>query len=868
MIANKVKLQNNNSIISIAFNRSVLSCPEKDIYIIYDKSTSCNNNILSLRYFVRHLYGNTNVTLVTFSGKMFVTDLELKSDTAPFDVSNETYKIGYELNKLLHKIDNIKCGGCTDIKNIFDHMTKLLKNKHHNDVVCIFMSDFKDTIGNTYEDIIGSVDRFMSEYEKINKKEMFIIAPPIYDTKIVSHINKPVQISVNVKEIHNVFKQIINYVNPDIKIIINGSTVDNLFLASDGNGDVISGVIFVKGNPITCNMNNTNYDIKDLDVVINEEIYLFYKALQHSLTDNDFKTIISNYSCQNNVYFQKLIKTYDLQNENYRNIKNILGSDSEKYQFTDYGFTFENKESGEYKHILKKRTVRDGDDLSLDSDMINCVTASMPFSIFKGDMVDTENILRNGDCICLGIKLSLPFSLENIEITNTRITGYTFYNIKKTVENKINMIVPLYISEDHWKNSLYWYRNSQILMNITSNEAYTLPFFVLGKILLDKTTNEMNSQLYLLLFETCEQLIEMTNSNNICNNAYNDIFRKYKNYTGSKLGRLKNNIGNNTLFVILIYIAQELNYIEKMIYEEGIAFSRIMAEEESRRWQLGHCNYESDENEVARILGIDGKEDWTGEIKEISGLGKMFINKMINEYDRYVSTPIKLIKCCLDDDCEWSSNLEFLGLDTNEKKITFIIQNYANYDDRNLIRSICSNTHINPFDEHDVKKFLKDLGNNCLRTIREKKIMKLNIIEPPLCKFNKNTLEYRVNFFAETNNIKFAANALYGTNEKNINKFFKKLIDNNYPLPIEKIKLLTTCKYNNIILIANPSEEFKQFVPSLKDCKKFVTRYYDREDIDEWTNIFPDYKNKVKKWVTESVKKLSWRNIVINDTYF
>jgi len=196
-----------------------------------------------------------------------------------------------------------------------------------------------------------------------------------------------------------------------------------------------------------------------------------------------------------------------------------------------------------------------------------------------------------------------------------------------------------------------------------------------------------------------------------------------------------------------------------------------------------------------------------------------------------------------------------LGLDSNEKKLAFSLQNYLHINNDDRTKALRAGTYKNPFDQTEAVQYLKAIF--MLAIDKEKK----ELCDKIDSKYNRDPLDNKIAVFAITNDIEEAAGALKGAYiGRNVSQFAYILQADNYPLPIEKIQLLVDGYYfaNKKIINGKTYEHIHinmyndkdviNWNASKKNCYRWWFRYRNHLTKDEWELVFANCNHKLDKW--------------------
>lgn len=726
-------------------------------------------------------------------------------------------------------------------------------------------------------------------------------------------------------------------------------------------------------NYIINNRNKTSYykDFEEFLIKTKDKLSIYLKNILDEKSSSIFSSIIQIY--EQLFKYNNILEKYKNYLENSIDINDFSELINGIY-ITIYGIRLKNILPRHNNNKLVKHM-----DKITEISSLNCSTEELKEfdRIIKPELEniypDTHifELLKNKDCICMGInitknngeKLDQLSNLDCIEIVPIKTSIKMFYLLKKCMDEKqmdkiynlngkkINMVIPLYLFDEHWEIASQWTELLYKLefIELTKREIFALPFLAMGKMLVtyDKNKTNENKIVFDMLFKTCCKITAISSKDNFYSMITN-ITGKFDKYLTREVGRIRPAIDNNLLFVLFVYILIKMKKITALNKDTSIQFVQTMAEEEARRTQMYHTGKEIDStiftklvnlnpddwisktllnnihekdttytkdspykllikwlinstsisdlymtelndstnlnnssesitlnkfrnwfntklpNNVIDIINQYSKRQWTGKIYNKSVISQMFIDKTIENYNNHASGVIELIKYCTDssvDNDKWSTDLVDIGLDTYEKQLTFSLQNYIVHDDNMSMRSLISKDHINPFNQHLCEKFLREYGLKCIKDFRNENL------ETILSNFIPDDIDERIEIFANTDNEMEAAGALYGALiGKDIIEFAKPLQEKKYPLAIEKIKMLLSGKYKDIILVADYKHE--GWIPGKSNCHKLWKINKDLLPKWEWANdIFSHITGKVWSWYrsnNNNYYNMSYNNTINN----
>jgi len=481
---------------------------------------------------------------------------------------------------------------------------------------------------------------------------------------------------------------------------------------------------------------------------------------------------------------------------------------------------------------------------------------------------------------------------------------------------KINAVMPLYLFDEHWKYAQNWMKLIFGLVTTLDSFGYTyeqiktIPFLVLNKVMekVKENDNEINRLLLKLTEETCMKVYE-----NAGNKLHDYIENVYKNYTTDSSLHTIDHIPNNKLFLTQMYIAQKLDKISEVTDPQFIQF---MVEEESRRTQYDHKDsdikinmflelvnqtrniwidqhinkYDNDKgkikkknkinykNNIYRDAGLiiemsdsesssdeeyydialtgNNPDEWDGLITDMSKVGSDLWNFTNNVYNKIAKKNIYVISKLTSEDIPL--DLEEIGIDTNEKKMVFSIQNYMHYKNADRRKAFENNKHRNPFSQEESIQFLKSMFCDMIMCEKNRLIEQIN----NNYKLSQST--ERASAFAHATSLDEAAGALHGAYiGNNIMEFVKVLQNEQCPLAVAKIQMIMKGKHTfekinsqtgrtesySVMLYGDLSQQNKLgWKPSKKNCFRLWKQNQDYLDLAEWEHIFMETKHSMKTW--------------------
>jgi hypothetical protein len=969
----KIKKIGDQSIVSLCIQNHIINDNnKKDVVLVFDKSTSISTKIdfenlkLSIIHLICRLFNSCNITLVVFAGNRY-TKLDVDSLELEFDKDYYDYNIykSSKISNIIQKLLKVKNIGNTNMVKLFNNLENVVDDlEKDKEVSFVFFTDCFDTVSNSNEDIIKSIDSFNNVLSSKTNNYRFhnVCTNTDYNIDIINYlISKSVSYGSstcveNLLQMH----QKINYLTDKIiNTSYNISIVDNdkkyvipqteIFSITNGNLQVNTILNNISPNSFVKlkleNSNELKYDLvedvsNNLDILSDNLWRLFeygyiknaknimnisHKKISINTCIEKLNNFIVSMDNQVNTYFSRVINDVNDRTTHYLGIyknmrtnmdilvkykKMLVEVEFDKIDFNEllenvyismYGLRLRSKVSKFDNSLTKLSDKVKGEDFSSFSEdkKNNIIKITNQFITDIYPSSNIINLLENKDCVCIGLHINKDERLLSevndfncIEILPIKTNFKTYYMLNKSLDDdnirkfynldkSINMICPIFIYEQHWNTASQWFEllDQANFMGLTKKEIIAIPFLALGKMIIKYHQNKTdeNKSLYNLLLNTCKKIMIDMSDDRIYN-AVDNIMTKYDRYTKVQTGRIYPVVNNNLLFVIYIYVMIKLNKISPMDKVSSIKFARIMAEEEARRNQVSHSNKQFNEEIFSKLLGLkmedvkdqdileklpevkDNTSPYTVLMKKLldkndveikisddirlsktSELSKAFIDKTINNYNRYARVPIEMIKYCMDEKLHdsWSSDLNTLGLDTIEKNITFSIQNYVFNEDTQSMGSLMRNEHIDPFDKDQVSIFIKGSVLKCVKYLRNKSI------DNARKNFVSTDIKERVNTFINTPDELEAAGALYSLSIKDVKKFLEPLQDKECHLSLSKIKMIIKGKYKNISLYSDHNDRLNL---EPEECYKFWKVNNRKLQKWEWADLFDHIRNHVWAW--------------------
>lgn len=270
-------------------------------------------------------------------------------------------------------------------------------------------------------------------------------------------------------------------------------------------------------------------------------------------------------------------------------------------------------------------------------------------------------------------------------------------------------------------------------------------------------------------------------------------------------------------------------------------------------------NNSLDSNSVTKLDGSN-PEEWNGSVHKMSNVGEDMWTYTKHMYDTYAKGNLSGLYKLFHEEMPFDLSLEHIGIETNEQKLTFSLQNYIHNKDEDRTESVVNNTYRNPFKLYESKKFLVEIFTKLVNEEKKKRFEEVDN------KYSYLLSDSRAEVFAMTDDLYVAAGALKGTFVgSNISSFVKKLQTKNCTHAIEKIEMLfngsyVAKKYNHelnstdvctIILYADSDRaNVEKWKPSKQNCFRLWKQNQSLLEASEWVGLF-DKVNKrcnVQAW--------------------
>ena len=601
------------------------------------------------------------------------------------------------------------------------------------------------------------------------------------------------------------------------------------------------------------------------------------------------------------------------------------------------------------KSLLKKiakRVGKNADMLDTIDSKINELLKTMDFKQIAEEYKDDSekyghciisykdwfDALQDGDCFCLTFDAQRPESgimdptMVTIKTINaTQLTAESFLDsalfitragqvikgegkhgasaatlIQGLPDEIITGVMPLYINAAHWKVArlrmapLLAWSVAQDVLAYEQKQLITLPFLLLAKAAIDRTTEHKQFQFKIIL-DTCVAIYKESNKFIL---PY--LNTKLETYIAQPDVRTLDIIPNNRLILIHFYIATQLGDIDAKLILPILPY---LMEEELRR-----CGPKAEDDIHAfnkEMLGVDIAKYVTPHVlafkeqieakdkSDISAGGKFkellkSQNPEFNFEGEEVKAPGKIeeMKDVLQEElkieCEFkelperakkaianynsilndkkmtamdtAKLLEFfgitaykevneMGLDTPMKQLTFAIQNLTQKVNSVRREAIQKGIYVNPFDQAIAQQFINKLYLDTV--VLERNNQKSSYI----AEREKGAGSINASKFASSKDVFEAAGLLHGKLRGSaiFHAFHSSLRVPGCPLVIEKVKMLTSGQYLGVRLIMdkmkNESQDLVNGFVSWKPIQKHAYKIWkpNREQgtLEQWKEAFP-----------------------------
>jgi hypothetical protein len=537
------------------------------------------------------------------------------------------------------------------------------------------------------------------------------------------------------------------------------------------------------------------------------------------------------------------------------------------------------------------------------------------------------DILNDDDCLCLCArfdhetlkleetydllvsgKASLTYSVLNNE--------YSFADSKYITgpdNEKINIILPLYLNSDHWENSKKFFDSK-----FTREEKEIVPFAMLSeyyiKLIDVKKSFSVNK---IEDIEKVEKIIKELEF--ICRDIYLDLGLKestleaYDNFNKGPKYRIPKEISDLGIFLVKASIAKHYGHINPITKDELVFLFQNIVCEQSRRQDIMHkkelCNIFNEEllgiptfaswkkdvdSQVQTLinqkftnykylfqteLGIEnidkGYEDcYDSKFKEIlDSIGNDDITSWQFDFNKLkfdpnltkvISTVQKKFKksvlplgqlCNLlvgSEEDEMSLNLYKMGLQGKSGLLSLIVRSVYFKNDDDYMRAIQNDTIGNIFDSDDRNIFFENIIIDFYCNKRD--AHKERIFNT----YGYDT-EARTSLFSNIKRELDYVSVIYGIYKQDIRFFFDKLTSTDCPYAIEKFRVLTSGEYNHIKLYKD-NEYNPGWNPSKQNLHKFFQQNKELLTPKEWKELYTGMNHSLDSWF-ETLEKEKEKNI-------
>eukprot|EP01022_Parablepharisma_sp_SALTPOND_P033514 TRINITY_DN88898_c0_g1_i1.p1 TRINITY_DN88898_c0_g1~~TRINITY_DN88898_c0_g1_i1.p1 ORF type:complete len:1026 (-),score=139.68 TRINITY_DN88898_c0_g1_i1:22-3099(-) len=430
--------------------------------------------------------------------------------------------------------------------------------------------------------------------------------------------------------------------------------------------------------------------------------------------------------------------------------------------------------------------------------------------------------------------------------------------VKGLPDEIITGIMPLYISEDHWKVArlkmrplLGWTATLDIL-GYAPAQMMTIPFLLFAKAM-ENVSSEYQKKIADQIKETCMAIYKEYKKG-----ILSDLLPKLSKYLEDPLARTVDSIPSNQVFLAHMYFAMLNGDLEPGVAPQVKTMLPHILEEELRRrvycelqeptkfilnmlgasWKDYIDSYESEiyaRLMTSEVLSIDphmGLDKIDGKIKTLSTEAearKQQFDKMLGSGGS-VYTLARIGELFGLPPC--TSVLQ-MGIDTNEKFLTLAIQCILQHKNADRREAIEQKRYVTPFIQESSEAYVK-------RTLIETVVAKRKVLEAEALTSKKNNiLKAKLRKFAITDSLDDAASVL--STITMCSWEFGRLVNyvetHEMTLPLDKAKILVTGKHNGKVVGL-------RWDAGWSAGKKRVYRIWriNREkegDLKAWQSVFP-----------------------------
>jgi hypothetical protein len=922
------------------------------IGLVLDKSgsmagTAINNLKKAAKYIVEELYNTHNIFIIAYAG--YKSNFLVKSNHGiKTNIPDcETYNfIDKSKDEIIKAIDKITSNGRTSFQVACNATTTLLSSiQGKPQTSIILLTDGKDTDSDSQKDINDALDNLVNALNKYTCEPQ-IHAVGLTDDHDYNFLNvvvskspyngtfRYIRNSVNIiKELtslvpilkqHRITVTIRNVQGTKFNKNINLEYECNFIDGTESEDKLVwkYGNIFLPNNfiiddeyyvtypiklytkLISCKVEDETYNIIDqsnlLSKFINSKILEATKKITSdafNIENNDEFDIIRFNMIQLDSTIDKLLKKGEKINikttKNFtltkcKVIKNIIKqfhklllNQEEKTSTKDeiaqmYDTIFREKKVGFIDTTFKSIDIIAHSIQGIKEQLRNKYYCELLFikSYFTGDII---NLMASGDALAICIDVSNT----EVKICSSFMSSCAFA-FPENNNAEFNKILPIYLFEEHWKIAKKW-----INIIYSRDQMDTFPFLVLAKAIenYEYCDSIFNLNILELIFKTCVHII-------INKEGFSDNLRnKLHNFLNSNDGRTIDIISDNKIFMMQLYVSQELKLIPKLNKVDSLRFLQIISEEEARRTLKVNKNKNIPIDIIFRLLNIDREEYIDKHIRKYREQKILSYNAKEYEFRTNIEAeldklsvtyePTKLVRYISDDisannlekidnySNNWTGKLDKLSkeakhlikkISSDYKKYTvpniFLVKYLFDFDidtrfsiklknlgldthEKQLTFALQNYLHFKNssrkcalLNKSYVNPFNQEQSQSYLKdnlvSYAKAEIIRLkNKIDT---QFSTDDIKQRVEIFARTDDELAAVGALKNSYiGKNFMNFVKKLQETRYPLAIEKIYMIIQGNYEGI-----------QLYDDCDQCPNYANHKY-----QGWT---PNKKNTFRLW--------------------
>jgi len=557
----------------------------------------------------------------------------------------------------------------------------------------------------------------------------------------------------------------------------------------------------------------------------------FYSALQKDLTAHGLENVAL--AKLNDVVYKgvlkrnlakKLNKRYEANINLLEKIDNEVESIATKFNKEDLIKKYpceEGKKLEDYGYCLL--SCRNWVDAILDSDCI-CITFNVERS--QAAIADPSQVVIKS---VNKTQLTCESFMESAIFTKSHEEDEKAPSFDKAVpasslvkglpEEIITGIMPLYINEDHWKiarlkmKPLMGWTATLDVLGYAPGQIFAIPFLLFAKAN-ENIENEYQRQICEQIRQTCLAIYREHKKGILA-----DIIPKLEKYYNEPLIRTIDSIANNQVFLAHLYFA----ICEGDISEENIKVVKkiypMIIEEEIRRkiyvdptmnlplftlemigadWKKYIDNYTAKIEESLSLyseIKLDRTEnlsDVNGKINNLSPKS-VFYKEQVEKMFANIGPVHIMNRLSLLFDIPVCDSFYKMGIDTNEKLVTLLIESILHHKNADRRQAIESKLYYTPFVQDSAVKYIKYIFD---QTVTDQRKAKEELL---LSAYRSNMAKTCATKFAITASLDEAARLLQAIRlySSEFGKFVNYVETHEMNKPLEKAKMLGTCQYND-----------------------------------------------------------------------